>query len=390
MEAFTLDIFEKILLIATGALFIVQLLFYLFLYNRIHARARSMKRGEVHFSQELPPISVIISACEEAANLRKNLTSILEQDYPQFEVIVINEGNTDESEDYLTLLEDKYPHLYHSFVPGSSRYISRKKLSTTLGIKASKYDWLVFTDAKCMAQSNQWLRLLARNFTSRTQVVLGYSGYERGKGWIQKNICFDNLFTSMRYLGFALAGNPYMGIGRNLAYRKELFYSHKGFSAHLNLQRGHDDLFINEIATPENTRVETDPEALVWMQPTQYTKSWKEEKIGYASTARLYKGTQRYLAGLETTTRLLFHGTWIAALVMGILNFHWLAAGIAFTIFLFRFTMQAIIINKTAKDLREKRRYYLTLPVFDILQPLQSLNWKLSYMLRKKSNFLRK
>lgn len=162
---------------------------------------------------------------------------MLEQDYPQFEVIVINDGNTDESEDYLTILEEKYPHLYHSFVPDSSRYISRKKLAVTLGIKASKYEWLVFTNANCMPQSNQWLRLMARNFTSRTQVVLGYSGYERGKGWLHKRVAFDNLFTSMRYLGFALAGSPYMGIGRNLAYRKELFYQQKGFSAHLNLQR---------------------------------------------------------------------------------------------------------------------------------------------------------
>ena len=204
----------------------------------------------------------------------------------------------------------------------------------TLGIKASKYEWLVFTNANCMPQSNQWLRLMARNFTSRTQVVLGYSGYERGKGWLHKRAAFDNLFTSMRYLGFALAGSPYMGIGRNLAYRKELFYQQKGFSAHLNLQRGDDDLFINHVATPENTRVETDANAIVRMQPLLRTKDWKEEKIGYASTARLYHGMQRWLAGFETLTRLVFHASWIAAMVIGILHFHWLAAGVACLLFL--------------------------------------------------------
>ena len=245
MEAFTFDTTEKILLAATGTLFIIQALYYFCLYNRIHMRSRAVKRDNVHFSQELPPVSVIICAREESENLRRNLAAVLEQDYPQFEVIVINDGDTDESEDYLTLLEEKYPHLYHSFVPDSSRYISRKKLAATLGVKASKYDWLVFTEADCRPQSDQWLRLLARNFTSRTQVVLGYSGYERGKGWLHKRVAFDNLFSSMRYLGFALAGSPYMGIGRNLAYRKELFYREKGFSAHLNLQRGDDDLFIN-------------------------------------------------------------------------------------------------------------------------------------------------
>lgn len=390
METFAFDSTEKILLTATGILFLIQVLYYLCLYNRIHARNRSVKREETHFTQELPPISVIICAREESENLRRNLTAVLEQDYPKFEVIVINDGDTDESEDYLTLLEERYPHLYHSFVPGSSRYISRKKLAITLGIKASKYDWLVLTNANCQPQSDQWLRLMARNFTSSTQVVLGYSGYERGKGWLHKRVAFDNLFTSLRYLGFALAGAPYMGIGRNIAYRKELFYRQKGFSAHLTLQRGDDDLFINQVANADNTRVETDVKATMRMQPVLRTKDWREEKIGYTSTARYYRGLQRWLAGLETLTRLAFYGTWLAALVIGILHFHWLAAVIAFLFFLLRFTIQAIIINCTVKELEEHRSYYFTLPVFDLLQPMQSLRWKLYCLFRKKSDFLRK
>jgi len=150
MEAFTLDSTEIIVLATAGGLFLIQIIYYLCLYNRIHARSRAVKQGDTHFTQELPPISVIICAREESENLRRNLGAVLEQDYPQFEVIVINDGNTDESEDYLTILEEKYPHLYHSFVPDSSRYISRKKLAVTLGIKASKYEWLVFTNANCM------------------------------------------------------------------------------------------------------------------------------------------------------------------------------------------------------------------------------------------------
>ena len=226
---------------------------------------------------------------------------------------------------------------------------------------------------------------MARNFTSRAQIVLGYSGYERGKGWLHKRVSFDNLFTSMRYLGYALAGKPYMGIGRNMAYRKELFYAQKGFSAHLNLQRGDDDLFINKTATAENTRIETDANAVVRVQPVYRAKDWREEKISYMGTAHFYRGIQRYLSGFETTTRLLFHAAWITALVIGILNFHWLAAGIAFLLFALRYTLQALIINKTAKDLGEKRRYIFTLPVFDILQPMQSLRWKLYCLFRKKS-----
>lgn len=124
--------------------------------------------------------------------------------------------------------------------------------------------------------------------------------------------------------------------------------------------------------------------------PYSAPKTGGKEKIGYASTARLYHGAQRWLAGLETTTRLAFHAAWIAALAAGILHSHWLAAGIAFLICIFRFILQAIIINKTAKDLNDQRRYYWSLPVFDVLQPLQSLRWKLYCLFRKKSGFLRK
>lgn len=194
----------------------------------------------------------------------------------------------------------------------------------------------------------------------------------------------------MRYLGFALGGHPYMGIGRNLAYRKQLFYDQKGFSAHLNLRRGDDDLFVNQVAHGENTRVETDPEAIMRMQPIYRGKDWREEKIGYASTARQYKGLQRWLAGLETFSRLLFYAAWLSMTVMGILHFHWMVAGIGVLLFLLRFAVQAIVINTTAQSLNEKYRYRLTLPLFDLLQPLQSLWWKLCYLFRDKREFLRK
>lgn len=390
MEAFAFDITEQYLLAATGILFIVQALYYLALYNRIHLRSRKAGRDELHFTQELPPLSVILCAHDEVENLRRNLPAILEQDYPQFEVIVINDGEKGESEEYLTQLEEQYSNLYHSFVPDSSRYISRKKLAVTLGIRAARYDWLVLTEANCRPQSNQWLRLMARNFTSHTEVVLGYSGYERGHNWLHRRAAFDSLFTAMRYLGFALAGSPYMGIGRNLAYRKDLFFDQKGFSAHLNLRRGDDDLFVNQVARRDNTRVETDPASVVRMKPLFRAKDWREEKIGYSSTASLYYGMQRWAVGFETFSRLLFHAAWIATIVISALHAHWLVAGLGFLLFVFRFVMQALVINTTAKDLDEKYRYRFLLPVFDVLQPLQSLRWKLYCLFRDKREFLRK
>ena len=390
MEAFTFNTAALILLSAAGVLLIVQLIYYLGLYNRIHTHNLAVGKDEVHFGRELPPLSVVICARNESENLRRNLPAILKQDYPDFEVIVINDGSTDESEDLLSELEEEYPNLYHSFTPDSARYISRKKLALTLGIKASKYDWLVFTEADCTPVSDKWLRRIARNFTPSTDIVLGYSGYERGKGWLHKRVSFDSLFTSLRYLGFALAGKPYMGIGRNLAYRKELFFKVKGFSTHLNMQRGEDDLFINQIANENNTRVETSPDSVIRMQPVERYKDWKEEKVSYMATARFYKGSQRWLLGLETATRLLFYVACLSGIVFGILSFHWLAAGLALLLWIVRYSAQAYVINKTANEMGDNRSYYFTLPVFDIIRPLQSLKFRLYRLYRRKGDFMRR
>lgn len=390
MEAFTFNTVELILMSAAGVLLVIQLIYYLGLYNRIHTRNVASQKDELHFSNELPPISVVICARNESENLRHFLPSILEQDYPNFEVIVINDGSTDESEEALSEFEEKYPHLYHSFTPEGARYISCKKLALMLGIKASKHDWLMFTEANCRPASNQWLRLMARNFTPRTEIVLGYNGYERGKGWRHKHIALDSLFNSLRYLGFALIGKPYMGIGRNLAYRKELFFKQKGYSAHLNLQRGEDDLFINKIANEENTRVETDKDAVIRMRPIERYKDWKEEKVSYLGTSSYFQGTQRYLLGGETCSRLLFYAAVVVAIAFGILNSHWIVAGIALLTYLIRFTVQAIVINKTATDMGDNRHYIFALPMFDLLQPLQSLWLRIFRIYRGKGDFMRR
>ena len=390
MEALDIHPRELILLSVIGLFFIIQVIYYLCIYIRIYLQNRAVRKGKATFTEELPPLSVVICARNESHNLREFLPSILEQDYPNFEVIVINDGSADESEDLLSFLEEKYPHLYHSFTPDSSRYISHKKLALTLGVKASKHDWLVFTEANCFPESKNWLRLIARNLTPGTEIVLGYSGYERGKGWFNKRTSFDTLFASMRYLGFAIARRPYMGIGRNMAYRKELFFREKGFSAHLSLQRGDDDLFINQIATRKNTRVETNPDATIRMKPLKYHKEWKEEKVSYVATSKRFKGSQRFLLGFETMSRLFFYAAVITTLALSILDKNWIVTGIAALIWVLRYILQAVIINKTAKELGEKRRYYFSLPLFDLYQPWQSFIFKAYRRIRGKGDFMRR
>lgn len=385
MEPFTIDI---ILPIASGALFTTQAVYYLGLYNKLYTHSRETAYA-TDINTQNPPLSVIIVAKDAAHELQENLPFILEQNYPEFEVIVIYDRPADDCDNTLKLLEDKYPNLYHTFIPDSARYISHKKLGITMGIKASRHEWLVFTEPDCRPQSNQWLKQMARNFTPATEIVLGYSNYEKVPGWFNKKITFDTLLNSMRYLGMAVSGHPYMGTGRNMAYRKTLYYRQKGFASHLNLQRGEDDLFINETARAHNTRVEASPESLMRIAMPKYKRIWCEEKISYAATSRLFHGTARYLMGFETCSRFLFYTAIIATITISILLHQWTIAGIAVLLWSARFTMQLIVFRKTAKVFGE-RKFCALLPLFDFLQPAWNGVFKLQRKFRRKNEFMRK
>ena len=370
---------------SAGILFFIQSCYYLGLYRSLYLHSKKVKK-----EKDTPPLSVILVAKDAASDLQKNLPTILEQDYPDFEVIVIyDQSSDDECEDVLKLLESKYPHLHHSFIPDSARYISHKKLGITMGIKASHHEWLVFTEPNCRPSSNQWLRKMARNFSTDTDIVLGYSNYEMTKGWFNQKATFDTLLHSMRYLGRAIGGYPYMGCGRNLAYRKSMFNKQKGFVSHLNLQRGEDDLFINQTACGKNTRVETCPESIVRITAPHFKKNWNEEKLNYTMTSSLYKGFSRYLMGLETCTRLLFLMTVIACMVYGIFTLSWLVLGAGILLWLLRFLMQILVFRKTSIALDE-RKFYSTLLLFDWMQPLWNFRFKLQQRMRRKDEFMRK
>jgi len=370
---------------SAGILFFIQSCYHLGLYRNLYLHSRKEKQ-----ETDTPPLSVILVAKDAASDLQKNLPAILEQDYPDFEVIVIyDQSSDDDCEDVLKLLEDKYPHLHHSFIPDSARYISHKKLGITMGIKASHHEWLVFTEPNCRPSSNQWLRKMARNFTNGTDIVLGYSNYEKTKGWFNRKVTFDTLLNAMRYLGKAVDGHPYTGCGRNLAYRKSLYYEQKGFTSHLNLQRGEDDLFINQVANGKNTRVEASPESIVRITAPHYKKDWYEDKLSYHLTSRLYKGFSRYLMGFETCTRLLFLLMVIVCIVYGILNQSWIVLGTAIMLWLLRYLMQVMVFRKTSIALGE-RKFYSTLLMFDWMQPLWNFRLKLSQRFSRKDEFMRR
>ncbi len=367
-------------------LLIIQLGYAFGVYNQLHRNFKKQK--EKKQSDDFPPLSVIIVTKDSGKALKENLPLILEQDYPQFEVIVINDKSAGEDENILKLLGNNYHHLYYSFIPETARYISRKKLGIAMGIKASRYEWIVVTEPQCKPMSNQWLKSLATHFSPETDIVLGYSNYIQNKEKFARHIRLDSMFQAMRYLGRAASGHPYMGIGRNLAYRKSLYLSHKGFTTQLNLQRGDDDLFINAVTHAQNTKVALSPESFIRIPVPSYKRVWFEDKVNALVTGHYYRGNARIFNSIETWTCALFHLLTLTGLIYCILNRAWIETGIIGAGWLIRFVSYMTVMKQTSNDLQED--FCCSLPFYDLFRPLYSLQIRLQYWLRDKSDFLRK
>ncbi len=358
-------------LIIIGILFLTftyQFYFYLRYMKGVLRHRTRIKKNKVSFLTEHPPVTVIICAKDEVDNLRKFLPFVLEQDYRDFEVIVINDGSTDDTDILLNDLCTENPRLRTTFVPLGANNLSTKKLGLTLGIKAAKNDLLLFTDADCMPEDKTWIDRMVRNFTPNTDFVLGYGGYLKKKGFLNRLITYDTLFIGLQYLGMALERKPYMGVGRNMAYRKETFFAHRGFASTLHLTSGDDDLMVNKAANKHNTRIEIAPDSVTWSEPKTTFRNWLFQKERHLSASAYYKISSKIRLIIEPIMRGLFYLTLILAFVFG--NMVTMIA--AASLFLIRFVIQTSVINNSAKYLGDRKHFFM-LPVFDIYLPLLNL-----------------
>ena len=277
----------------------IQLFFYLFFFSRL----AFYKSKELLLSEPTKSISIIVCAFNEEANLQKNLPLLLSQDYhkngkPYFEVLVVNDNSQDDTFYLLNQLQEKYPHLHVVNLTQEAKLIPGKKFPLSMGIKSARFEHLLLTDADCVPASNHWLKHMADGFTSGKKIVLGYSPYMPYTGWLNKKIQFETAHTAIQYLSYALAKLPYMGVGRNLAYQRELFNNNKGFSSHHHLISGDDDLFINQVTNASNTAICIHPEAFTRSEPKKTAEEWHYQKKRHLSTGKYYKGIHKFLLGL--------------------------------------------------------------------------------------------
>ena len=258
-----------------------------------------------------PGVSVVICGKNEAQNLRNFLPHVLEQDYPEFEVVVVNDSSTDESEEVLMELTVKYKRLRFTSIPADERHKRGKKLALTIGLKAANHAHVVLTDADCYPVSELWLQRMASNFSDTHKIVLGYGGYERKKGLLNTIIRYETTFTALQYLGYAIRGLPYMGVGRNLAYEKSLFFENKGFAGHYHVLSGDDDLFVNQNATGANCVVEFSPESHTRSKPEVDFRSWIQQKKRHVSAGTYYSKASRFRLATEWFSRIILYASLI-------------------------------------------------------------------------------
>lgn len=365
----------EILFAAFCAIAAIQVFYYLYFFTRLAFYKKPTTESSMQHA-----VSIVVCARDEAQNLADNLPEILQQEYRStFEVIAVNDNSFDDSKYVLEYLSKPFRNLRPIELKQEARLINGKKFPLSIGIKEAKYELLLLTDADCKPASGKWIELMQGAFSNGTEIALGYGAYYKKPGLLNKLIRFETFLSALQYFSYALAGMPYMGVGRNLAYKKELFFRNKGFSSHNQLPGGDDDLFINQVATKKNTAVVLDEEAFTLSEPKTRWSTWRSQKARHYTTSNHYKGIHKFSLGLFAFSHFLFYPLLAASIIF----FNW---WMALAVFSFRLLLQGIIYYKSMKKLNEKDLFWLY-PLLDIWQWFYYLLFANSLFKKPRANW---
>ena len=376
---------DWVLIGVLGVLFVAQVYWYARYMCAPARRMRRMKKQAPGPAEHnYPGVSVVLCAHNEAYNISQYLPVLLTQDYPEYEVIVVDDGSEDETRAMIERYMVNDPRLHLTFVPYGARVGSTKKLALTLAAKAAKYEYLLLTDADCVPESNHWIREMMQGFGDvqrdnvqcTKDIVLGFSPYFEEKGHVNRLVRYDTLFNGLHYLGAALCGHPYMGVGRNLAYRKALFFESGGFTHLMNKIAGDDDLFVNHVATKTNTAVVLSRDSFTWSVSKKTMKEWWQQKRRHLSVSPAYKESTKIRLGIEPMTRGLFYAVALFMMVIyfpaSYLELPAIPFMVAVGLFLIRWILQTAVLNVSARRMGLKRFNMFSVLWFDITLPLVS------------------
>ena len=341
----------------------------------------NFKKNNLEESVIQEPVSIVICARNEDDNLTEFLPKILTQNYPEFEVIVVNDCSFDNTENVIDEYAKIFPNLKKVTIKEDGYYKTGKKFAVMVGIKGTKYNNLLFIDADCYPANEFWLSDMAKAFVNKKEIVLGYGAYKKESGFLNTLIRFDTFLIALNYLSAAVKGKAYMGVGRNLGYTKKLFYKEKGFASHYHIQSGDDDLFINQATTAENTNISISCNSTTYSLAKDSFVNWKRQKQRHLTTAPHYNVSSKTRIMFGFLSQYVFYAMFFSLL------FFKTAFIIALIGFFIKVMIQLVIFNKASKKLNETDLWQfafvyefillIVYPIFHISKLLHKPNkWK--------------
>jgi glycosyltransferase involved in cell wall biosynthesis len=298
------------------------------------------------------PASIIVCSHNEKENLKNLIPKLLSQTYTNFEVIVVDDRSNDGSYEYLLNEKQTNSALKLVRIDWTPEHVNPKKYALTLGIKSAQNDIMVMTDADCEPVSSNWLKQMANKFDDKTDFVLGFSYYKRYPGFLNLFIRYETLQTALLYITMALSGNPYMGVGRNIGYKRSFFLSRKGFNKFLNVTGGDDDLFVSKHSSARNTVAVLQPESVILSEPKNSFRDYFIQKIRHISVSKMYRFRHKLLIGVFSFSKILF---WILGLSLMVLSHKilWIAG-----LFSIQLLLLLWVYNRFTKILKVKYELY--------------------------------
>lgn len=367
---------------------VVALGVFLWRIMPVHGKRRADKRRVPSDNPPTVPASIIVYSIDQSVELEALLPQLLSQHYaPGYEVIVVNEGDSPRVSAVVADLQLQHRNLYLTFTPEGARNLSRKKLAITIGIKAARYPVVVLTTAGAVISGTEWLGRLMQHFhqDSPVEVVLGMAA----PVWADdcapgKRIrSFDLAADTLTWIYDAISGRPWRGTEYNLAYRRDLFFKNKGFSRHLNLRHGDDDIFISEIANGRNTVVELSDQSVVEIPGATTPRAAYDRNVQRRFTRRFIHGRPRLVTALGWWAYLI---ALAAALAGALIDPHSLTGWICAAVCLTAWALTAMVWRNALIAMRG-RRLMLTLPLIAAMRPVRKIIGRMTVLFSRGKRY---
>lgn len=345
-------------------------------------------------------ISIVISCHNQAEYLEKNIPLLYQQDYHDFEIIVVDNSSTDHTDIVLQRLEKEYENFRHTFVPKSSRFISKKKLAITLGIKAARKPWVVLTEADCIPKNNLWLQTISSHFSPNTDLVIGYSAYTGNSNKTAKRFAFEQMQYLFHCMSYAARNKAFGGDGCNLCVRKKYFIDNKGYSNTFNTPLGEDDLLISYLTKKGNTSVCVHPQSII-LQELDNQLTYKNKSIHKVEVAKHYNKHGKLFLAKKTLSNISSSILTISTLAYlyvrckelvdnnGTYNLSCLYFDITFLLVLLLYIISPIICIRMSTNKLKERPYGLSIVYYELTQPYKDLANKLRWW-KSRKEFVRR